>query len=147
MPRGKINHRDRARQINSFENLRYGTITPTDIDGLIEYHNQAYVLLETKYKEAKTLYGQKLALERLTRDLNQTGKPTICIIAEHEVEDPKRDVDVANAIVRKYKCNNRPWCEKAQGTVKQLIDNFLDNYIPKPKLHDILRPSGVISSE
>jgi len=40
--RGKIEHRDRARQIRDFSNLRYGNITPTDIDGLIEYQNKCF---------------------------------------------------------------------------------------------------------
>jgi len=139
MPRGTIKNRDRAKQINDFSGLKYGTITPTDLDGLIEYHNQAYIILEIKYNNSKMPEGQRIALERLTKDLFKTGKPTICIVAEHTIDDPNLDVDVANAKVRKYKCNDKKWKEDCNGTVKDHIDNFLSWAIPKPGLAEFLK--------
>lgn len=63
--RGKIENRNRARQIIDFSGLQYGKITPTDIDGLIEYHDKAILLLEFKYADAEMPRGQKVALERM----------------------------------------------------------------------------------
>ena len=39
--RGVIQNRDRKKQIIDFSGLKYGKITPTDIDGLIEYKDKA----------------------------------------------------------------------------------------------------------
>ena len=63
--RGSIQFPDRARQLIDFSGLRYNKITPTDIDGFIEYHDEAIVFMEFKYGNAELPYGQKLALERL----------------------------------------------------------------------------------
>ena len=38
--RGVILNPARMQQIVSFEGMKYGTITPTDIDGFIEYKNK-----------------------------------------------------------------------------------------------------------
>ena len=107
MRRGKINHRERAKQINDFTGLQYGTITPTDIDGLIEYQDKAYVFIELKHADVELPYGQRLALERLTDDLEKTGKPSICIVASHQVDDPKKDVKVAETLVKQYYWNGK----------------------------------------
>ena len=122
--RGKINNRERAKQINDFSNLKYGSITPTDIDGLIEYHKNAYVIIEIKYNNAEMPPGQMWALERLTDDLEKSGKPTICILANHNIDDPEKDVDVSNTIVIKYR-RNKKWVETEKCTTKQIIDQFL----------------------
>jgi len=138
MPRGSINNPDRARQLNDFSGLRFGKITPTDIDGLIEYHNKAYVLIETKYKAKKLPSGQELALKRLTEDLNRKGKPTLCIIAQHEVEDPTEPVNVASTQVRSYKYT-RDWVEPCKGTVFYHVSNFF-NKIDKIKSYSPKKP-------
>lgn len=119
--RGEILNRDRARQLRDYTGLRFGNITPTDIDGLIEYHGEAYVIIELKYNDADIPFGQMLALERLTDDLI---KPTICIIATHNT-DVEQDIDVASCTVVKYRFK-KAWREpKAKRTVKQLINKFL----------------------
>ena len=121
--RGSIYNRDRAKQLNNFSGLRYGTITPTDIDGLIEYNNKAYILIEIKYKNNECPNGQRIALERLTDDLQKTGKDTICIIGTHEIENPEIDVDVATTKAIMYR-RNKKW-HKCDTTTKEIIDNFL----------------------
>ena len=72
--RGVINHRERARQINDFRNLLYGSITPTDIDGCIEYQNKAYILIEIKYNDALMSRGQELAFTRMCTILQKPVK-------------------------------------------------------------------------
>ena len=127
MPRGQIRDRDRSRQINDFTGLKYGNITPTDIDGLIEYHNKAYVFIEMKYGNTKLPDGQKWALERLNNDLTKSGKPTITIIGTHQEANPEKDINVANTSVKKY-YTNRHWCNASLNlTIKKLIDGFLES--------------------
>ena len=127
--RGKIQNRDRARQINDFSGLRFGNITPTDIDGLIEYKNKAYIIIELKYLTTKLPRGQELALERLTDDLTKSGKPTICIVASHEQNDPKEDIKVSDTIVIKYR-RNRKWTKTEKTTTLQIIERFLEKIDP-----------------
>ena len=46
----KIRNPYRMRQLIDFTGLELeGGIYPTDIDGLIEYHDQEYILIEVKY--------------------------------------------------------------------------------------------------
>ena len=92
--RGKIHTPDRAKQLRDFSGLRFGTITPTDIDGLIEYQNIGYVIMEFKAKDNIVLDGQRLALERLTDDLSLAAKNTLCIIAYHDT-DSNETIDTA----------------------------------------------------
>ena len=98
--RGIIENPARKRQILRFNNLTYGTITPTDLDGVIEYKNRAYVFFEIKYRGAQVKYGQKLALERLVKDSAANDKKSVAIIADHYVDDCATDVDAADCKVR-----------------------------------------------
>ena len=62
---GIFRNREYAKQLKSFSGLRFGKITPTDIDGFLDFGNNVYVFIETKHGDAPLPYGQKLALERL----------------------------------------------------------------------------------
>ena len=128
MNRGVINHRERAKQIRDFSGLRFGNITPTDIDALIEYKDKAYVIIEYKFGEAEVPTGQMIALERICDDL-QNFKHTILIIARHN-QSVEQDIDGANAIVEKYRWRKK-WIVIKNITqetwkVKKLIDWFLN---------------------
>lgn len=118
-PRGVIKNRQFANQVRDFSGLTFGRITPTDIDGLIEYQNKGYVFIETKFGEAPLPFGQRLALERLCDDLQNT-KPALLIIASHESDG---DIDVAETIVTEYRFKGK-WRER-EGTTKELITAFL----------------------
>lgn len=128
--KGGIYNPDRARQLRDFRGLRYGNITPTDIDGLIEYKNRGYVLLELKLADNRMPYGQKLALERISDDLERSGKPCLCIIASHYEEDVNTDIDVSNTRVTSYRYKNR-WveCDSPRLTKDVIASffNYLDN--------------------
>lgn len=62
--RGVIRNLQYARQRADFSGLRFGTITPMDIDGLIEFEGKCCVFMETKHGQADLPTGQRLALER-----------------------------------------------------------------------------------
>ena len=124
MDRGKIVDRDRARQIIDFSGLKYGKITPTDIDGMIEYHDKGYIIYETKYDGAVMPRGQELALERISNELK---KPSIIIVSDHN-HPIDEDIDIANSLVRKIFYAGK-WNEKHSGmTVKEVTDKFI-NYL------------------
>ena len=131
--RGVINNRERAKQIRDFSGLQYANkITPTDIDGMIEFGDKAFVFMELKFGNKDLPYGQRLALERLTDNMENAGKFSIAIIATHNA-DVYFDIDVAECYVTERRINKQ-WKIAHHETVKEMIDKFLklikmENYI------------------
>ena len=123
--RGKIYNTQRAKQLRDFSGLRFGNITPTDIDGLIEYKNKAYVIIELKYRENELPPGQKLALERLADNLQKSGKTTLLILASHNQTNPNDEIDVANSTITSYRYKGK-WYLQNQFTVLELVKSFLN---------------------
>lgn len=124
--RGRIYNEERARQIRDFSGLRYGTKTPTDIDGLIEDSEKCYVFLEAKCKGTELPEGQEKALVRLCDDL-QTVKPTLLVISEHETK-PDESIPMAETVVIKYRWMKEWYFPQVSTTVRRLVDRFLGKY-------------------
>ena len=122
--RGKIQYRERSRQIIDFSGLQYGFITPTDIDGLIEYKGIAYALIEMKYGNAEMPDGQKLAIERMINDFQKNGKLSAAFLCQHNVQNPEIDILAANSIVRSCYFN-KIWRLDGKKTLKQRLDAFI----------------------
>jgi len=122
--RGKIRNRRRAAQIRDFSGLRWENITPTDIDGLVEYHNVCYVFYETKLEDKEMDFGQKLALERLNDDLSKS-KPCITIISTHNTPI-EEDICVANTQVTEYRYKGKWIPIEFYTTTKELADRFIN---------------------
>ncbi len=128
--RGQIKHRALSRRIKDFTGLRYGAITPTDIDGFIDFGGRAFVLFEFKYPGTDELpYGQRLALERAVDAWEAAGKPSLLIVAWHDMQG---DIDAANCMV--YQTYFRDdWKSDCHRTVKQVTDEFYRLYVqPSP---------------
>lgn len=126
--RGKIQHAGRAQQIIDFSGLRWGKITPTDTDGLLDFYDEAWVGYETKLYGTQIHFGQKLAFARLNDDLEKTGKPCIFIIAYHCQSDTNIPICAAETIVSEIRYKGE-WHKLRQIiTTKQLIDRFLKNH-------------------
>lgn len=123
--RGAIQFRDRRKQIIDCRGLRYGNITPTDCDGLIEYHGKAYILFELKKRGTEVPKGQLLALVRAVDDWRRARKPALLIIAEHDVENPAEDIDAAKCNVRSYYGGGVWKHPNAPITLKDTIDSFI----------------------
>ena len=121
-----IKYEDRAKQLIKFTGLDYNNISPTDIDGIIEYKNKAYIIIELKYNNTPLPFGQQLALERMTRDLGHF-KDVLIVIADHNIKDPKKDIQLAECKVRKiYMSNQYQWRETKQTMdVKTIINEFI----------------------
>ena len=127
----KIENRRRARQIIDFANIHIGEKgMPTDCDGLIEYHDKAYVLFELKHGAKDVPLGQKLALVRMCDDFARVGKPAVFIVAEHDVDDPEIDIDAAACLVRKFYFCGTWYTPKKAVTLKEKIDSFI-NYVDR----------------
>lgn len=124
--RGKIKFVDRAQQINDFKGLKIGNITPTDIDGFIEYQDKANIFFEVKYRSKELPYGQQLALERLANDSIKSGKKSIVIVVQHDVEDTNLQVDVSTCYVREFFLYKKWRPPKKQITLLDAIHKFIE---------------------
>ena len=119
-----VKHRERAKQIIDFTGLQWDTITPTDIDGLIEYKNKAMVFIEFKYNDAQMPKGQELALQWLADDSQKVGKEATVLECIHFVGDCNDDVIAADAIVRRIYYKGK-WYDDGKSTVKDKINSFI----------------------
>jgi hypothetical protein len=124
--RGKIEYRERARQIIDFSGLRYGNITPTDVDGCIEYQNKCILFLEYKYDDAKMPRGQELAFERIVDDIQNGGKECALMVCSHNVQNCEKDIDAATAKVVRLYWHGRWYDYQEKKTVKERVDNYLE---------------------
>lgn len=120
--RGSIAYRGRAKQLIDYSGLKYGRVTPTDVDGLIEYQGRCFILYEFKYRDTELPIGQRIALERVVDNLN---KPALLIVAEHDTV-PVNDIKACDCPVREYYTNGR-WAH-SRNTVKELTDMFIHKH-------------------
>lgn len=123
--RGVIENRERARQIIDFSGLRYGNITPTDIDGCIEYKNKAVILLEYKHRNTEMPYGQRLAFERIADDIVSAGKDCVFLLCSHDVDNCEVDIDGANAIVTNIYWHGKNSKPRNGITVGEQIEKYI----------------------
>ena len=125
--RGKIVNRARAQQIKDFVGLRWGNITPTDIDCFVDFQNRLFVIIEYKCGEAQMPRGQELALERLCDACEKAEIPTYLLAAthNHKVEE---DIDCAQATVTNH-YHKREWKECKEISVKEAIDKLRKKYL------------------
>jgi hypothetical protein len=94
--RGNIKHKARAQQINSFSGLiRRRNITPTDIDGLIDYNGKAFIILEGKYGDAELPKGQRMALENLANAMLDGSKKVVVIVFRHNIHNVNQEINVS----------------------------------------------------
>lgn len=122
--RGKIYNRKRAAQIRDFSGVRYGNITGTDFDFVMDYHDRAWVYGEFKYLDTPLPDGQRWALERQCDDIAKV-KPVIGIVASHGCA-PEEDIGIATALVTQYRWHNKWHYSNGTITFKQLCDRFIN---------------------
>lgn len=128
--RGVYQNANRGRQLLRFDGFRYGSITPTDIDGVIDYHDFVWVLFEAKLTGKDVPRGQRLALERLIQNAKRARKHGIALIVEHGVEDCTRDIFLKDCMVREvYTTENMKWRPPRWAiTAKGMADAYINYY-------------------
>lgn len=125
MERGVIKNRKYATQIRDFSGLRYHKITPTDIDGMIDFGNKLFILMEFKHINAGECLGQKLAIQRVVDNLSKNNINAVGIIAEHNTDG---DIDCANCIVTEIRIHKQWHKTRKCPTVRSVIDYYLKTY-------------------
>lgn len=128
--RGVYQNANRGRQLLRFDGFRYGSITPTDIDGVIDYHDFVWVLFEAKLAGKDVPRGQKLALERLIQNAKRARKHGIAMIVEHNVEDCTKDIILRDCMVREIiTTENMKWRPPRRSiTAKDMSDAYINYY-------------------
>lgn len=124
-PRGRIRNREFALVERDFSGLRWEKITPTDIDGFVEFGNRLFVFIEGKHPGAQFSGGQKLALQRLTSICNfPPNRYAFAVVVDQvtykEVDENGVEVavvDYANSIVREFLWNDE-WRRPRRDDVK-----------------------------
>jgi hypothetical protein len=111
--RGVIRNINRAMQLNNFKDLlrkspmsKNMTITPTDIDGLIDYNGVAFVYMEGKLMGKQTEEGQRLAIENVVNSHHKAGHAAMGLIYEHNIPSNEQ-IYVAYCFVRGIYCGRR----------------------------------------
>lgn len=117
--RGKIRNRDHALQVKDFSGLRYGKITPTDIDLFLDFGNEIFIFAEAKYGDSILPLGQRLALERLVDACQEGGIRSYAFIVSHRAQNGE-DIDMRKAIVREYRYKGK-WTKERKHTLGYCI--------------------------
>ena len=125
--RGIIQNRERKKQILDYSGLKYGQCTPSDVDGLLEYHDSCIILYEYKLDSAPMPHGQRQALERLCNAIEHGGKPCLLLVCQHDVQDCGANVDAAAAVVRELYTGGR-WYTDGKRTAKEYSDYFIKKF-------------------
>lgn len=100
--RGVITNRARFLQALKFDGMKFGNITPTDIDAAIEFDNRLFIFIEAKFVGRSIQTGQRLFLERMANSVsNPPHKYSISIVAEHYTP-ADQDILLSGAVVRDY---------------------------------------------
>lgn len=132
--RGRIRNPERAAQLRDFSGLRYGKITPTDVDGLLEFGDRLFVIMEFKCTGAPMDFGQKLCFERVVNALAQSRKKAVAIVAEHNTPIGQQ-IDCAKAIVREF-YEGGTWIPRRSNggdvTVSEFINFYHQTYVQRP---------------
>ena len=100
--KGVVRYPERFVQPVSFRGLRWGSITPSDIDAMVEFGNRAVVFIEAKCQGVSMPLGQRLALERAVDGLWGSGFHSLLVVAKHNTPIGQA-VDLASCEVVKYR--------------------------------------------
>ena len=126
--RGVLQYPQMSRQIVSFSGMRFGgNCTPTDVDMVVEYHDTVMIVYEFKLRDADMPYGQRTALTRIVDALTKAGKHSALFLCEHDVADPRDEINAAAAIVTRVYFGGR-WYTGRGRTVAEQTTLFLRKY-------------------
>lgn len=126
--RGVIRNRAHAAQIRDFSGLRYGKVTPTDIDAYVEFGGRLFVFVEAKYGTALLPYGQQLAIERLVDAIhNPPDRYAIAMVVSHNTQGD--DVSYADARVQRFRWGGKWHVPAEEGiSLRGALDCVVSKY-------------------
>ena len=139
VPRGVPYNRGRIQQVRNYRGLQYpGGKTPTDVDLVLEYDDEAWIISELKYMSTAVPGGQRKALARLCIDLTKCGKPVLCTIASHDAP-VGCDIQAAQSLVTEVWDSNEPWtedkCQFRPSHRKIVLRDAIDKWLRREGFH------------
>jgi hypothetical protein len=126
--RGLVYNRERKSQIINYNGLRVARMTPTDLDGIMEFRDKLFVFFEYKGQDAPLQDGQQTCLERLVNAIQTDDRHAVCFIIDHFTH-VHEDVDGANSLVRDFFYCNHWHKPPYPTTVRQLLDMFCNKVL------------------
>tara|TARA_R100001463_G_scaffold73845_1_gene127724 strand:- start:943 stop:1335 length:393 start_codon:yes stop_codon:yes gene_type:complete len=99
-----IKNRDRVKQVIDFTGVQNGKMHPSDVDAVLEFDNEALILMEVKYKFNKIPRGQKLLLERIA---DRWGEKAIVLKIEHNFNNDKLNIPLNECEVTQIYYNKK----------------------------------------
>jgi hypothetical protein len=129
--RGKIRNLDRIARIRDFSGLRYGRITPTDIDAMIDFGGKLFVFIEAKKAGFGPMSrGQERAYESISDACGRGGSPTLVIVAEHDETGRSEDTVIDFAKMRVVRMRENGFWRDITSlmTVRTAVDDFREKH-------------------
>lgn len=116
-----LHNRDYASQLKIFAGLKWGRISPTDIDGFLDFGDRLFVFIEAKHGNSMPPTGQRIALERLCDACASDRRTSVVLVAAHESTG---DIIIKDQAVTAYRFRRRWRTPKTEMTVYQAINRF-----------------------
>lgn len=92
-----IRDREQVKQVIDFTGLEKGKISPTDIDGIVEFNNKLLIAWEVKKENNLMQTGQTLLYERINDAwVTEKGKTAFCVLLWHKVQDTTKSISTVN---------------------------------------------------
>ena len=120
----QIKNLDYLARIKNFSGLRFGSISPTDLDGFLDFGNRLFIFIETKFADSQLRGGQKLALERLCDACQTEHRTSILIVTNYQEEG---EIDIGETIVQQYRLRGR-WYTATDIKLRDAIEMFYNNF-------------------
>tara|TARA_R110000824_G_C15188304_1_gene674474 strand:- start:1010 stop:1408 length:399 start_codon:yes stop_codon:yes gene_type:complete len=98
-----IRNSNQTKQGIDFTGIEYGKIHPTDIDAVLEFDNEALILMEVKKKGNKIPTGQRLVLERIANSWH-TNKSVVLYVT-HSFKNDNKDIPLSECNVDRVYIN------------------------------------------
>ena len=112
---------ERNSQIIDFIGLeRRRKITPTDIDGFIDYNGNAFIYFDAKVEGVPVSYGQRKAYENIVHSHIKGGNKACAFIFRHNTPH-EESVIAKDGIVDEYYWEGK-WAKGNNNTVLQAIE-------------------------
>lgn len=94
-----IRNSNQVKQTIDFIGIQNGKIHPSDIDAVLEFNNEALILMEVKREGNDMPIGQRLLLERIC-DSWHTEK-SIVLFVNHSFKNDTKDIPLVECYVSK----------------------------------------------
>ena len=130
--RGKFRSIEYGLERADFSGLRFGTITPTDIDAFVEFEGRAFIFIETKHGAVEMPRGQQLAIERACEKIQAGGAQALALVVhkQGDTAGPTYEIGRLPVVLVWRPGGWRP--PTRQITAREAIENFASGVLGRP---------------